>query len=366
MRKRKYKYQVGEVVNETLRIVSQTTKGKRNDKAYEVQSITYPKAPTYITTEYDLKRGKRDGYIKGYRVFEGNSLWGLKHLRKYIIDTDLAKRVTPNSNKKSTFKCSHCNYKKEMFIYNFTRKGISCPYCDRGTSYPELFMMAYLEVKGIKYEYQKVFKDLPNRRFDFYLPESNTVIETHGEQHYKKYNKNSSWSNSYGKTIKSDKLKKEYCNSKCITYTEIDCRESSFSYIFNSINLSNLESIVREEEIEKILSIIENNKIYPVKEIINLYQEGYNSPYIARLYKVDSGTVRNILRRNNVNIRTQAKSMSKKTKCLTTNEVFESVTQACNKFNLSKGNVAKASKGERAYAGKHPITGEKLRWEYVD
>src|SRR5699024_8015137 len=177
---------------------------------------------------------------------------------------------------------------------------------------------------------------------------------------------NSSWSNSYGKTIKSDKLKKEYCNSKCITYTEIDCRESSFSYIFNSINLSNLESIVREEEIEKILSIIEYNKIYPVKEIINLYQEGYNSPYIARLYKVDSGTVRNILRRNNVNIRTQAKSMSKKTKCLTTNEVFESVTQACNKFNLSKGNVAKASKGERAYAGKHPITGEKLYWEYVD
>lgn len=365
MRETKYRYQVGEVVNETLKIVAQTTKGKRNDKAYEVQSITYPKAPIYITTEYDLKRGRRDGYIKGHRVFEGNSLWGLKHLRKSIIDINLAKRVTPNSNKKSNFKCPHCSYTKEMFIYNFTRKGISCPYCDKGTSYPELFMMAYLEVKGIKYEYQKVFKDLSIRRFDFYLPELNTVIETHGEQHYKKYNKNSSWSHSYEKTIKSDNEKRIYCSSNDITYLEIDCRESSFSYISNTINLSNLESIAKEE-IKSILSIIERNKKYPIKEIINLYQEGYNSPYIASLYKLNSGTIRNILRRNNVNIRTQSKSMSKKTKCLTTNEVFESVTQACIKYNLSKGSVSKASKGELKYTGKHPITGEKLRREYVD
>src|SRR5699024_633778 len=130
----------------------------------------------------------------------------------------------------STFKCSHCNYKKEMFIYNFTRKGISCPYCDRGTSYPELFMMAYLEVKGIKYEYQKVFKDLPNRRFDFYLPESNTVIETHGIQHYKDsgYLKNNI-------TSISDNDKELFCYSKNIEYKDIDCNESNFNYIKNNV-----------------------------------------------------------------------------------------------------------------------------------
>ena len=45
MRERKYKYQVGEVVNGTLKVVSQTRKNKR--KAYEVQSLIYPDA-SYI------------------------------------------------------------------------------------------------------------------------------------------------------------------------------------------------------------------------------------------------------------------------------------------------------------------------------
>src|SRR5699024_91461 len=250
-----YNYQVGEIVNNSLKIVKQIripNSKKYTQIGYEVQSTTYIEAPTYIVTEDSINQGKKDGYLTGHRIFEGNSIYSIESLRPYIVDKEEAKTVSKSSNRnKIKVRCDNCNREKLMTPNKLTDRGFSCNFCSSNISYPELFMMAYLEVKGIKYEYQKVFKDLPNRRFDFYLPESNTVIETHGEQHYKKYNKNSSWSNSYGKTIKSDKLKKEYCNSKCITYTEIDCRESSFSYIFDSINLSNLESIVREEEIEK-------------------------------------------------------------------------------------------------------------------
>ena len=41
MKKSNYKYQVGEIVNDTLKVVSQTRHHKYNSKAYEVQSIPY-------------------------------------------------------------------------------------------------------------------------------------------------------------------------------------------------------------------------------------------------------------------------------------------------------------------------------------
>ena len=57
---------------------------------------------------------------------------------------------------------------------------------------------------------------------------------------------------------------------------------------------------------------------------------------------------------------------SKKVKCITTGEIFNSVSTASEIYNINRFHIADCCRGERKSAGKHPITGEKLVWEYVD
>ena len=101
----KYKYQVGEVVNETLEIVRQT-KGElrknRIEKEYEVKSLVYPNAPTYIIGEYSLRDGTGCAYKFGNRVFEGNSLYNEEWAKPYLVDIEQAKTIAPYHNKKNT------------------------------------------------------------------------------------------------------------------------------------------------------------------------------------------------------------------------------------------------------------------------
>ena len=366
MRKTEYKYQVGEVVNDTLKIVRQTRSpnGKNKTcKSYEVQSLVYPDAPTYISSESTLKRGCGCSYKYGKRVYVGNSLYSVEHIRPYLIDIKEAKKIAKNSTKKINFKCSQCNIVKKMAPYTLIKHGIMCPKCSKGTSYPELFMMAYLEVKGIEYEYQKVFDDLPNRRFDFYLPKENVVIETHGAQHYS----NSSAWNNLNTTTQSDKEKQGYCRANNISYTEIDARKSNFKFIKDSVTDSNLSNINSKEN-ELILKHIENNKRYCTKEIVKLYKEGRSTIEIAKIYNISYTTISNILLKNGISIRTVKQARSKPVRCVNTNEIFNSISEACVELNISnsaRGNISSVCKGKRSYAGKHPITGEKLKWEYV-
>lgn len=57
---------------------------------------------------------------------------------------------------------------------------------------------------------------------------------------------------------------------------------------------------------------------------------------------------------------------SQKIKCINTGEIFNSISEAARHYNTYQANISKVLKGERHSAGKHPETGEKLRWEYVN
>ena len=91
-----------------------------------------------------------------------------------------------------------------------------------------------LLIKGHFYiEREKVFKDCYNGlyRYDFYLPEINTLLEVNGEQHYtfnKKFYKNKS---EFLKAQERDRRKISYALARgmkiyCIPYWEIDSLSS--------------------------------------------------------------------------------------------------------------------------------------------
>lgn len=58
------------------------------------------------------------------------------------------------------------------------------------------------------------------------------------------------------------------------------------------------------------------------------------------------------------------RGIQKKVKCIQTNDVFASAAEAIRWCGSCK--VRECCKGKRNFAGTHPITGEKLSWQYAD
>lgn len=52
--------------------------------------------------------------------------------------------------------------------------------------------------------------------------------------------------------------------------------------------------------------------------------------------------------------------------CPELNESFWGLQEACDKYGFTKPNISKCLKGERKHSGKHPVTGEKVTWQYLE
>lgn len=287
-----------------------------------------------------------------------NTLYDIEWVRPFLIDIEKSKSIPPYHAKSIIFKCPECNREKEMKPTSLMTRGFSCAFCSRGTSFPELFFMSYLEVKGINYEYQKIYDDLKNRRFDFYIP-SIGICETHGRQHYEDSN-NLSWD--YESIRQSDREKKDYCTKNNINYIELDCRISTFDYIVTNINNCEYLPSITEEEKTEIRKIIEKNKRYPIQEIIDLYEKGQNTTQIGEKFNVNYNTICNILRKNNVSVR-KTGATKKKVMLINTGEIFDSAIEASEKYKTNKSHISEVCRGIRKSSGK--FNGEKLYWEFI-
>ena len=45
---------------------------------------------------------------------------------------------------------------------------------------------------------------------------------------------------------------------------------------------------------------------------------------------------------------------------------YMTLKEASEKYNIYNGDIVNCCKKKRKSAGKHPITGEKLKWEYLE
>lgn len=60
------------------------------------------------------------------------------------------------------------------------------------------------------------------------------------------------------------------------------------------------------------------------------------------------------------------KSRCIKIKCITTGETFNSIKEASNYYEVAHSSIGKCCRGERKHAGKDKITGEPLKWKYIN
>jgi len=104
---------------------------------------------------------------------------------------------------------------------------VSCPICSE--SHMESLTRQYLTTHNITFESQKRFSDCRYHQelpFDFYVPDSNTLIELDGRQHFKEvpyFNQREGLASQ----IHRDTIKDQYCTAKGINllrigYSELD------------------------------------------------------------------------------------------------------------------------------------------------
>lgn len=131
-------------------------------------------------------------------------------------------------DKKILFKHKKCDTRFEISPYAFISKHNKkyCPICYYKKSHGEIIISSFLTKHQIEFQREFTFPDFKLRRFDFYLPELNIVIEYDGIQYFESINFFGG-EESFKQTKKRDEEKNQYCKSKNIQlfrlpYNEID------------------------------------------------------------------------------------------------------------------------------------------------
>ena len=279
-------------------------------------------------------------------------LWSIESIRGHIIDEQEAKKTTHKSGNKLLFKCStiDCDNTKMMFVSNLVNYGYSCPTCSTGTSYGQLAFQSYQAHFKLGYEAEKVLPTLDDRRADFVKFDENenvlNFVEIQGVQHT---DVNHIW---YEDAYEQDIAKRKWSKATNTLMIEIDMRVSSWGYFKEQINKCEYLPSINDEDEIAILELMELNKRYPVKEIIEMYLRARKTTYqIAEHYGYSVGTINNILTRNNVDLRDAKASKGKMVRCIETGEVYQSSVEASRTLGINRSNISSVCRGKLKSAG---------------
>ena len=276
----------------------------------------------------------------------------------------------PHSSKETSFTCPTCGEKYIKKINSVVRYGLNCPKCDDGFSYPEKFFMSVLRQGNIEFENQKQFDFIKKKKYDFYIPSKNCIIETHGGQHYSDTFR---FKSKIRNEKKNDSLKHQAAIENGIeNYYEIDCSYSTVDYIKNSIIASGVLDLLEidEHNINFEQCAIDANNSY-VKQAWELWNTGkYTNTEIARKLNLATNTTSHYLRIGtklgicSYNGQAERNKASAHPIVLTnTGEVFELMEDAIKKYG--KLNISGCCRGEIISAGKMK-DGTPMIWRYLE
>ena len=276
-----YYYNIGDILhcNTDIEIISREIRreNERNRKYYTYKCLACGEINT--TTEAILKEYKGCPYCAGRIVRKGinditvTAPWMIP----FFENEEEASKYTYGSMKEIFPYCPVCRKqvnKKISISHLYTGHRSGCT-CDTYMSFPEQVMYNLLLQNDIKFIHRVTKKELSwakNFEYDFYLPEYQIIIETHGLQHYDEHG----FSNLGGKTLQEqqeiDKEKQKLAENNNIKYYIIDCRYSKLNYILNNIINSplynDLKLIIKDEN-----RLYDNILIYKKNRLKILLQE---------------------------------------------------------------------------------------------
>ena len=248
-------------------------------------------------------KGSGCPYCSGRKSWIGKTdIWTTNtQLASMLVNKEDGYKYKENSNKKVDWKCLGCGeIIKNKKISDICRRGLSCPKCSDNVSYPEKFIYNLLKKLNINFNFQltnATFNWIGKEvRYDFYLYETDTIIEVHGKQHY-----DGGFSRCGGRTLEeeqnNDCYKKFLADTNNIShFIVIDARESKADYIKNSILNSELNELLDLSNIDWNEVVLQSEKslVFIASE---LWNDGLTVYEIAEEMKLTNITVRNYLNR---------------------------------------------------------------------
>ena len=220
-----------------------------------------------------------------------------KHLEKFLVNKDDLYEYAPGDPRKIRVACPLCGREKEIHVSVLIRKGFSCTYCSDKISYPEKFVLKLLELNSMEFERQFAPLWADKKLYDFYIPSLNTIIETHGMQHYKDVLVKRG-SKSAKEEQENDKIKESLARENGVTnYIVLDCRYSKLEQMKNSILNSALKDICKNLSDEifnqcDIYALYSNEK----EEIWKMYDSGMTIAEIGKEKSHNNYQIREILK----------------------------------------------------------------------
>lgn len=262
-----------------------------------------------------------------------NWLYQRTDLHKFVDSPEDLKNYHMGSGKQYEWKCPSCGKSFNKRILDVTQYGMSCDLCSSGFSKNERLVSIILTKIKEKYIPQKEFDECKIKKplpFDFYLPQYSMVIETHGAQHYEevKFYKTNEH------TLKSDKIKKEYCKDNDIQYCEINCSSGK-----NIDTIKQLKEIIKidltEQELKECMwESMHNTDGIDIALIQNLYDCYWSQKEISEYTGYGEHRIRNILENLGYNVKYRYYSFDRSLINLITGELYGSIADLKEKENI--------------------------------
>lgn len=238
--------------------------------------------------------GKR--VIKGY-----NDLWTVRpDIASMLSNKDEGFINGIGSHRKADFICPDCGSIVNKTISKVVSRGLSCPFCSDGISFPNKvlrFILMSSDAENIDFEFSP--KWLTPRKYDGYFEKDNCkyVVEMdgglgHGNRVFKGNNKSNS-----GKLV--DNEKDELAKINDINVIRIDCNYGDTAnrlyYIKNNLLNSELYSILSLNNIDWDECFLFAMHSF-IKIVANMYNNGDNIIEIANKLNINRCTARDWLK----------------------------------------------------------------------
>lgn len=244
---------------------------------------------------YAIKQGNGCGVCKGFQIdVDVNSIYSTNNdLVDWFVNKDDCKILTINSNKTTLLKCIHCGHIKPMIVSNFTKQGFGCPICSDGISTPNKFLIELLCKSNIDFMPEKTFNWSDKKRYDFYIPSLNIIIEMHGIQHYDRPH----MSRTLEEEIENDIIKKRLAYENGVSdYIVVDCRQINKNWIVRHL-IQSLSTYFdfSDVDFDEVWSCCQHSNVIDATKMFN---NGSSIREISAHLKLHEQTIRRYLKRN--------------------------------------------------------------------
>lgn len=219
-----------------------------------------------------------------------------KDLIQYFKNKNEAFSYTCHSKHKVNVICPICGFEEVKPIYSLYLYGYNCPICGDATYMSENIVKNVLNQIKITYEREYSPEWAKSKRYDFYIPEKNIIIEAHGCIHY---NRSVGWGKWTLEKIKeNDKIKFDLAinnNIKKNNYIIINLKKTNFEYIKNQC----IKSLKQHFHMERVdwIRVYSDSQKGVVKDISIDFKSGKSVSALSTCYNLHPETIKKYLRR---------------------------------------------------------------------